>query len=73
LAFSVSREHCVAFTQELHALMTERYADMTIPIESSIGLGHNFKELIEIGDQPTTDAINDALYQLFPQHYTTAA
>jgi DNA polymerase I-like protein with 3'-5' exonuclease and polymerase domains/5'-3' exonuclease len=72
LAFSVSREDCVAFTQELHALMTERYADMTIPIESSIGIGHNFKELIEIGDQPTTDAIEGALRELFPQHYAPA-
>lgn len=73
LVFSVSREDCVAFTQELHALMTQRYADMTIPIESSIGIGHNFGQLIEIGDQPTSAAINEALYKLFPQRYERAA
>ena len=73
LVFSCGREDLVPFVQELHAAMTQRYADMTIPIESSIGIGLNFKELIEIGDQPTTEAINEALYQLFPQHYTTAA
>jgi len=69
LVFSCGREDLVAFTQELHALMTQRYADMVIPIESSIGIGHNFGQLIEIGDQPTSEAINDALYKLFPQKY----
>jgi DNA polymerase-1 len=73
LVFSCGRDDLIPFTQELHALMTERYADMTIPIESSIGIGHNFKELIEIGDQPTTDAIMGALRELFPQHYAAAA
>jgi DNA polymerase I-like protein with 3'-5' exonuclease and polymerase domains/5'-3' exonuclease len=73
LVFSVSRGDCVAFTQELHALMTQRYADMVIPIESSIGIGHNFGQLIEIGDQPTSNAINDALYKLFPQRHERAA
>jgi DNA polymerase I-like protein with 3'-5' exonuclease and polymerase domains/5'-3' exonuclease len=73
LVFSCGREDVIAFTQELHALMTQRYADMTIPIESSIGLGHNFKDLIEIGDQPTTEAISGALRKLFPKHYELAA
>jgi DNA polymerase I-like protein with 3'-5' exonuclease and polymerase domains/5'-3' exonuclease len=73
LVFSVSREDCVAFTQELHALMTQRYADMIIPIESSIGIGHNFGQLIEIGEQPTTEAITGALRTLFPQWYELAA
>jgi DNA polymerase-1 len=71
LVFSVSREDCEAFTRELHALMTQQYADMFIPIESSIGIGVNFKELIEIGDQPTHEAITGALRELFPQHYQT--
>ena len=70
-AFSVARTDAVPFIQELHALMTQRYADMNIPIESSIGIGHNFKELIEIGDQPTHEAITGALRELFPQHYQT--
>jgi DNA polymerase I-like protein with 3'-5' exonuclease and polymerase domains/5'-3' exonuclease len=73
LVFSCGREDLVAFTQELHALMTQRYADMFIPIESSIGIGLNFKELIEIGDQPTTEAIEGALRELFPQHYPQTA
>jgi DNA polymerase-1 len=72
LVFSVSREDCVAFTQELHALMTQRYADMTIPIESSIGIGRNFKELIEIGDTPSREAITTALRELFPQAVLSA-
>lgn len=73
LVFSCSRQDLIAFTQELHALMTQRYADMVIPIESSIGIGHNFGQLIEIGDQPTAEAITGALQQLFPQHYPRSA
>lgn len=73
LVFSCGREDLVEFTQELHALMTQRYADMIIPIESSIGIGHNFGQLIEIGDQPTAEAITGALQQLFPQHYPRSA
>lgn len=72
LVFSCARTDLVAFTQELHALMTQRYADMHIPIESSIGIGHNFGQLIEIGDQPTAEAITGALRTLFPQRYAAA-
>jgi len=73
LVFSVAREDVEAFTKELHALMTQRYADMTIPVESSIGIGHNFKDLVEIGDQPSHEAISKALRDLFPQLYEEAA
>jgi DNA polymerase I-like protein with 3'-5' exonuclease and polymerase domains len=68
LVFSVGRGDIVKFTQELHALMTMQYANMTIPIESSIGIGHDFLNLIEIGEVPSTDKIQGAIDQLWPQH-----
>lgn len=72
LVFSVGHEDVLLFTQELHGFMTQPYADMQVPIESSIGIGHNFKELIEIGDQPKAEAITAALRELFPQLYEMA-
>jgi DNA polymerase I-like protein with 3'-5' exonuclease and polymerase domains/5'-3' exonuclease len=68
LVFSCAREDIVAFTKELHALMTVRYADMTIPIESSIGIGHDFMNLIEIGEVPSDAKIQGAIDRLWPQH-----
>lgn len=68
LVFSCARGDIVAFTKELHALMTVRYADMTIPIESSIGIGHDFLHLIEIGEVPSDAKIQGAIDRLWPQH-----
>jgi DNA polymerase I-like protein with 3'-5' exonuclease and polymerase domains/5'-3' exonuclease len=68
LVFSVGREDIVAFTKELHALMTMQYAKMTIPIESSIGIGHDFLNLIEIGEVPSDVKIQGAIDRLWPQH-----
>jgi DNA polymerase I-like protein with 3'-5' exonuclease and polymerase domains len=66
LVFSCARSDAVAFIQELHPLMVAQYADMKIPVKSSIGIGRNFKDLVEIGNQPTTEKIQGALNELFP-------
>ena len=66
LVFSVHRDEAVAFVQELHPMMVAQYADMKIPLESSIGIGRNFKDLIEIGETPSTELILGALRKLFP-------
>lgn len=65
LVFSVGREDAAAFTMELHRLMTQQYADMRIPIESSVGIGLDFKNLEEIGENPTPELINAAVDKLF--------
>lgn len=66
IVFSVHRDEAVAFIQELHPMMVAQYATMKIPLESSIGIGRNFKDLIEIGELPKTELILGALEQLFP-------
>lgn len=66
LVFSVCIDELVAFIQELHPLMVRQYADMKIPLESSIGIGLNFRDLIEIGEVPDTQLILGAVQKLFP-------
>lgn len=65
VVFSVHRDDAVACIQEVHARMVQPYADMKIPIVSSISLGPNFGEQIELGEQPTKDAIEAALAEVF--------
>lgn len=54
LCFSVARVHLVAFCAELKPLMTQTYANMTVPIESSLSVGFNFGQLDEIEWDETT-------------------
>lgn len=67
LVFSVAIKDIVPFIQELHAAMVAPYANMWIPLESSIGIGLDFKNLIEIGKQPDADKILAAVRELRPE------
>lgn len=67
LVFSVAISDLVPFVQELHAAMVAPYADMWLPLESSIGIGLDFKNLIEIGKQPDADKILAAVRRLRPE------
>jgi len=44
--------------------MVQPYADMQVPVESSISFGPDFYRQIEIGDKPTAEAISKGLEQL---------
>jgi DNA polymerase I-like protein with 3'-5' exonuclease and polymerase domains/5'-3' exonuclease len=48
----------------MHACMVAQYADMQVPVESSISLGCSFGEQIEVGDKPTTEAIAAGLLEM---------
>jgi DNA polymerase-1 len=61
---SVAIEDLHAFIPAMHACMIQRYADMQVPIESSISIGPNFYKQIEIGDKPTEAAINFGLEEI---------
>lgn len=52
------------FLRRMHACMVAPYADMTVPIESSISFGLNFYEQIEIGNEPAKEAVEDGLRKL---------
>jgi 5'-3' exonuclease len=59
--FSVSREHAFDVITEVHQCMTAQYANMKIPMESSISLGPNFGTQIEVGDHPDREVIEKAI------------
>lgn len=59
VVWSVAKKDLPAFLKACHACMVAPYADMWIPIESSISFGPNFGTQFEIGEQPTEDAVND--------------
>lgn len=62
---SVHKDHAVEFIREFHACMTQPFAGMTIPIVSSIEVGRNFGDLIEIGDAFDEVKIQEALDEIF--------
>lgn len=57
VVFSVAIKDLVPFVQEVHACMVGKYADMFVPIRSSISLGKNFGDQIECGEEPTEEAL----------------
>ena len=59
--FSVAITDLLPFLQRGHACMIENYADMQVPIESSISFGPNFGVQIEIGSLPTAEAVEKGL------------
>ena len=65
VVFSAGRDCALEVTREVHECMTQPYADMKIPIVSSISLGPNFGDQIKCGDYVNEAAINDALEKVF--------
>jgi 5'-3' exonuclease len=57
VVFSVMKKDLVQFMKDAHWCMTQPYADMEIPIESSISFGPSFGVQAEIGIKPTEDAV----------------
>ncbi len=48
---SCSKEDAADFIEEFHSIMVEPYGGMDLPIRSSIEIGRNFGELIELGEE----------------------
>ena len=63
LVFSCAKKDLLQFIPEVHELMVRSYADMRIPLESSISFGRSFgpEDQIEIGSLPTKEAIEHGL------------
>lgn len=59
----------IAFIKEMHWCMVQPYADMFVPITSSIAFGLSFgpAHQIEIGEEPTDEAIKAGLEQVYKQ------
>ena len=63
---SVMIEDLFDFVPAMHSCMVQPYADMTIPVKSSISFGKSFgpAHQIEIGELPTKEAIEKGLAEL---------
>lgn len=73
LVWSVHRDQAVEFIRELHSLMTEPYASMSVPIVASISFGPNFGRQIECGDDFDEAVIRRELAALFEEELKQAA
>jgi len=62
---SVHKDQAVEFTKLFHACMVQPYAGMKIPIVSSIEIGRNFGNLIEVGEVPDEQKIQEAINKVF--------
>lgn len=61
VVWSVMLDQLLPFLQEVHACMVAPYANMQVPIVSSISFGPSFGEQIEIGEEPTAEAVEAGL------------
>lgn len=61
---SVAIDQLEEFLPKMHKCMVEPYADMQIPIESSISMGVSFGQQIEIGSLPVKEAVRLGLREL---------
>ena len=61
---SVMLEDLPEFLKEMHACMVAPYADMQVPIVSSIAFGPNFYDQVEIGEQPIDEAISAGIAKM---------
>lgn len=62
--WSVAAEDLVPWLLEMHAAMTRPFKGMWIPVKSSIGIGKNFGQLVEIGEEPQMSLVKSALKEL---------
>jgi len=62
---SVHRDDLIPLLKELHPCMTQQYAKMKIPLESSISIGLTFGTQTELGTTIDEAKINSALKELF--------
>lgn len=64
---SVSRRDLVAFVREAHECMTQNYANMVVPMESSLAIGRDFSCPIELGTKFTDEQVQAAADKLFDE------
>lgn len=71
LCFSVHRDHAVPVIKALHSMMCGQFLDV-LPSASSIGIGRNYGNLIEIGEVADEELIRDAVARCFEEVAETA-
>mgnify|MGYP001600784380 CR=1 FL=1 len=61
---SVMIDDLYGFIPAMHECMVAPYADMIVPIGSSISFGYDFANQVEVGNAPSKEAIDAGLKQL---------
>ena len=64
VVFSCVIDDLEEFIPVAHACMVAQYANMQVPTESSIAIGPNMGQQIEIGSKPTVEAIRKGLVRM---------
>lgn len=60
-------DQLVEFVQRKHACMAVQYAGMKVPVVGSISIGLDFYHQVEIGIEPTREAIEAGLAQMYKE------
>jgi DNA polymerase I-like protein with 3'-5' exonuclease and polymerase domains/5'-3' exonuclease len=72
IVVSVGREDAAHVIKALYGFMTEQFLDV-VPSASSIGLGKNFGELVELGEVFDAEKIEETLSDIFDEREVLAA
>lgn len=67
VVFLCHRDDVVEVVRKAHAFMVAPYADMGVPLESSLAIGRTFKAETELGETFTEEQIKEAVDALFAQ------
>jgi DNA polymerase I-like protein with 3'-5' exonuclease and polymerase domains len=65
LCFSIDKDKAAEIIPKIHAMMVAPYANMKIPMNSSVAVGKTFATEVEIGTEPTSEKIQEAVEKLF--------
>lgn len=61
---SVAIADLLPFLKDMHLCMTTKYANMSLPNRSSISFGPDFYRQVEIGEEPTEEAVKFGLAEI---------
>ena len=67
LAGMVHRDDAIPVLRAVHEAMTQKYADIDVPIRSSLAIGLTFATPVEIGTSFTDEQIKEAVDALFAE------
>lgn len=67
VVFMVHRDDAAEVIQKCHEIMKAQYADMIVPIESSLAVGLDFSAPVELGTEFTQEEVTEAVNALFKE------
>lgn len=70
--FLIAEEHAVDALLFIHSCMTQKYADMKIPLESELSIGFSFGTLKKVGEHLTREIIQEAVDKLLSERRQAA-